>query len=410
MNLPDTSMEGWKGALVMAVTTQTVVALLTRLVPTLAPGLTSTTGMGPSFIGYLAAASTVGSMFFYLTGAPLIRRTGSLRTLQIGMLVAAVGAGLLVSTVPLILVAGSVLIGIGYAPSTPAGSDILQRVAPKRHRTLLFSIKQAGVPLGGVLAGLILPPLALIDWRLSIAASVALVLFVTVAIQPMRAGLDRERDLSQKISVRTLLAPENLLAPIQALRLSARIPPIVFASLCLAAAQGATFAFMVTFLVIEIGLDLTSAGIMFSIVQVTSIVGRILLGGLADRLGSATATLCATTILSCLTTAAFAFVTPDWSFGSLAVLAAISGVTISSWNGLMLAEIAAIVPSGWVAQATSGTTMLVFIGYVVGPTIFSLLLDLSGSYTLAFLTISALTAFGAMVLLTIGDRSRKLKF
>ena len=167
---------------------------------------------------------------------------------------------------------------------------------------------------------------------------------------------------------------------------------------------------MVTFLVIEIGLDLTSAGIMFSIVQVTSIVGRILLGGLADRLGSATATLCATTILSCLTTAAFAFVTPDWSFGSLAVLAAISGVTISSWNGLMLAEIAAIVPSGWVAQATSGTTMLVFIGYVVGPTIFSLLLDLSGSYTLAFLTISALTAFGAMVLLTIGDRSRKLKF
>jgi len=387
-----------------------VVAHLPCFVAPLAPVLTSTTGMGPSFIGYLAAASTVGSMFFYLTGAPLIRRTGSLRTLQIGMLVAAVGAGLLVSTVPLILVAGSVLIGIGYAPSTPAGSDILQRVAPKRHRTLLFSIKQAGVPLGGVLAGLILPPLALIDWRLSIAASVALVLFVTVAIQPMRAGLDRERDLSQKISVRTFLAPENLLAPIQALRLSARIPPIVFASLCLAAAQGATFAFMVTFLVIEIGLDLTSAGIMFSIVQVTSIVGRILLGGLADRLGSATATLCATTILSCLTTAAFAFVTPDWSFGSLAVLAAISGVTISSWNGLMLAEIAAIVPSGWVAQATSGTTMLVFIGYVVGPTIFSLLLDLSGSYTLAFLTISALTAFGAMVLLTIGDRSRKLKF
>jgi MFS family permease len=232
------------------------------------------------------------------------------------------------------------------------------------------------------------------------------VLLVTLAIQPIRARLDCERDLSQKISVRTILAPENLRAPIQALRLSARIPPIVFASLCLAAAQGAIFAFMVTFLVIEIGLDLTSAGIMFSIVQVTSIVGRILLGGVADRLGSATATLCIITILSCITTAAFAFVTPDWSFGSLALLAAISGVTISSWNGLMLAEIAAIVPSGWVAQATSGTTMLVFIGYVVGPTVFSLLLDLSGSYTLAFVTISAFTALGAMVLVLAGLATR----
>jgi len=33
------------------------------------------------------------------------------------------------------------------------------------------------------------------------------------------------------------------------------------------------------------------------------------------------------------------------------------------------------------------------------PMIFSLLLDLSGSYPLAFVTISALTALGAMVLL-----------
>ena len=37
--------------------------------------------------------------------------------------------------------------------SSPAGSEILQRFSPPPIRNLVFSIKQTGVPLGGVLAG-----------------------------------------------------------------------------------------------------------------------------------------------------------------------------------------------------------------------------------------------------------------
>src|SRR5437763_2724865 len=168
------------------------------------------------------------------------------------MAVASLGTALLVSSSPLVLMIGSVLIGIGYAPSTPAGSDLLQRFAPKRHRTLIFSIKQAGVPLGGVLAGLIMPPLALIDWRLAIAASVVLAFMLTVAIQPLREGIDQDRARSQDISLRTILSPANLSMPILALRMSPRLPPLVYGSACLAAAQGASFAFLVTFLVTRI--------------------------------------------------------------------------------------------------------------------------------------------------------------
>ncbi|WP_417276298.1 hypothetical protein [Castellaniella sp.] len=44
---------------------------------------------------------------------------------------------------------GALLIGLGYGPITPA------------HRmSFVFSIKQTGVPLGGVLAGLVVPGLA----------------------------------------------------------------------------------------------------------------------------------------------------------------------------------------------------------------------------------------------------------
>ena len=64
----------------------------------------------------------------------------------------------------------------------------------------------------------------------------------------------------------------------------------------------------------------------------------------------------------------------------------------------MLAEVAAAVPFARVAEATSGTTLLVFLGYIVGPVGFSLILDAT-SYRSAFLFLSVLTAFGAAVLL-----------
>jgi MFS family permease len=294
------------------------------------------------------------------------------------------------------LALGSFLIGVGYAPSTPAGSDVLQRFAPKRHRALLFSIKQAGVPLGGMLAGVILPPLTLIDWRLALAASVVLALVVAAAIQPMRARIDRNRNRTEDLSLGAFLAPENLLMPLHALRMSPRIPPLILASFCLAAAQGASFAFLVTFFV-SIGLDLTTAGALFALMQATGVFGRILLGGLADRIGSATAMLAVAALSSALTTAAYAYAAPDW-YWSLALLAAVSGVTISSWNGLMLAEVAAAVPIARIAEATSGTTLLVFLGYIAGPVGFALILEATASYRSAFLFLSALTAIGAAVL------------
>ena len=401
---PSPPLESAIGPLAVAIASQSVVAFLSRVVPTLAPVLIVEAAVAPSFIGYLAAFGTAGSILFYLAGMPLVRRLGPVRIMQFGMLLAAAGTALLAAPVGLVLALGSILIGIGYAPSTPAGSDVLQRFAPKRHRVLLFSIKQAGVPLGGVLAGVMLPPLTLIDWRLAILASVLIPLLVTLAIQPLRARVDRDRAREQDLSVAAFLAPDNLALPVKALRLSPRIPPIVLAAFCLAAAQGASFAFLVTFFVASIGLDLTAAGLMFSIVQVTGIFGRIVLGGLADRLGSAVGTLCVTAVSSAATTAILALAAPDWSFWALVALAGVSGVTISSWNGLMLAEIAAAVPPAVVAEATSGTTLLVFLGYVAGPVMFSLILSASDSYAYAFLALSALTALGAATLLARARR------
>ncbi len=57
---------------------------------------------------------------------------------------------------PLILLS-AFLVGAGYAPNAPASSVILAQISTRRQMSLVFSIKQAAVPLGGVLSGLLVP-------------------------------------------------------------------------------------------------------------------------------------------------------------------------------------------------------------------------------------------------------------
>src|SRR5690606_23034631 len=84
------------------------------------------------------------------------------------------------------------LMGLSGGVTTPAGSEVLQRYSPPEKRNLIFSIKQAGVPLGGVMAGLAIPAVvALAGWRSALFACAGLVLLVTVLTWHLTAGFDR---------------------------------------------------------------------------------------------------------------------------------------------------------------------------------------------------------------------------
>ena len=68
----------------------------------------------------------------------------------------------------------SALIGFSNAAANPAGAEVLQRFTPDARRNLVFSIKQAGVPLGGVIAGLAIPPLIeAFGWRTALVIAAA---------------------------------------------------------------------------------------------------------------------------------------------------------------------------------------------------------------------------------------------
>jgi MFS family permease len=386
-------------ALAATVLIQTAMSYLSRLIPTLAPVLTAASGLSPNSVGYLAAAGTLGSMMFLAAGNPLIARLGPIRALQAGLGIGVAGVLLLVIPSVAAQYVSSFLVGLGYGPSAPAGSDVLLRLSPPHRRTLIFSLKQAGVPLGGVLSGLTLPALVAaigVRWTMVLVALIPLT--TILAAQRVRMRIDAERDRAQSTAIGLLLSPANILAPFRMMRASAILPRLTLSGVFFACGQGSLFAFLVTYLNQGLGLDLVTSGGIFAMTQLTGIPGRIGLGWLSDRVGSGLPIMRALSVASAATSIIYAMTTPEWSPLALALLSALAGITMSSWNGIQLAEIAREAPKGRVGETTSGATLVVFLGYVLGPAIFAMSLAASGSYRTAFIVTAALSLAATLAL------------
>jgi len=374
-------MPNWILALAVVLVLQTAAAFLTRLIPVVSPALMAEFGWDEGWIGYLSAANIIGAMIVLLGGVGLMRSVGHLLTLQVTIIVGAVA--LLLFQVPSIVFAllASVLIGLSNGASTPAGSAVLMRFTPAAHHNLAFSIRQAGVPLGGVAAGIIIPFLVdWLGWRAALAASAAAVFVLTVLMLPMRGAIDATRAPSP------LRWPgfADLAAPLRAAFSEAEIRNIVLIGAVFSVAQSCWFTFAVTYLVVELRYPLALAGVVFAVMQAAGVVGRIALGIVADRTSSA-ATLAAVAIFSTVVTTIFAQAKPDWPLWSILLIAIAAGATVASWNGIQVAATARSAPQAMFAEAISGSVIMVFAGNMIAPILFAAFVAATGRFDLAFM-------------------------
>ena len=170
-----------------------------------------------------------------------------------------------------------------------------------------------------------------------------------------------------------------LLGPLAALRLHPRLPPLVLLATALSTIQGCLFSFTVTWLVTDLGLGLIEAGGVFAAVQAAGVMARLALGWLADRTGRPAFNVVIQAFAAgiCLSL----FITGAMGAGLLAttLMAAATGALAASWNGTIMSEVATLVPREMVGQATAECTLVIFLGYLVGPTVFALLIGASDS-------------------------------
>lgn len=385
---------------------QIVAAFQSQSIWVLAPILTHMAGVTPERVGELAGLVSLGSAWFFLSGHPILQRLGSLRTLQLGALMAS--ASLMIFFAPWwpAMMLAALLVGIGYGPTTPAGSDVLARYTPPRHKSAMFSIKQAGAPLGGAIAGLSLPTIAaVIGWQFALAATALIGLVAILVVQRVRRELDADRDDSVALSARILMSPANLRQPVEALALSPGLPLLTVASFCLAAIQGNLFSFGVTYLTDEIGLTLVQAGAASSAMLFTGMFGRVLMGWIADRIGSAITVLKTLAVTATLSTLMLSTIRPGWSYAAIVAVFAVTGIAATTWNGVFLAEVARIAPKGKVGMATAGSAFFTFLAYTSGPFIFAKAVSLVGAYGPVFTGVAGLGVLAGIALILAGRRA-----
>jgi len=361
----------------LGVQSLTSMAVLTPTV--LAPVAAGELGVQASRIGILVSWIYFVAVVAGLVCDGLIARYGPVRVLEMAVLLVAAGLTAAWGGNLAVVIFLATLAGAAHGLVNPSSSTILLLASPPGYRSLIFSIKQTGVPLGGALAGLIIPALLhVMAWRYAVLALGAASALALLAIVPFRRFYDRERNPRERIRLSAIGAP------IAAVWSHPGLMSLALTSAVYSSVQTSLFSYLMLYLIVELDYSLVTAGVVFSVAQVMGIASRPVWGVIADRLHVARQLLSGLGIVMGLCGVAAALFTPATPAAAIVVVCAVYGATAVGWNGIYLAEIARLAPQGKVGLITGGAMLFTFTGALAGPPIFGAVIALSGSYALGF--------------------------
>ena len=375
---------------------QTVTAFAWQAIPVLAPAASTSYGIGDEYIGFLTSLVYLFAMISALVGGSMATHFGAITVSQRALLCCAIGALLFgVGSYWTIALVG-VLIGCGYGPPTPASAQVLARVTPPRLANVVFSVKQTGIPLGGVLAGATVPWLErLFGWQIAIFAVTFTCVVLAFALQPLRQVYDIEGKLNAHMPTPRL---RDFLRPVREVWRRPQLRRLALASTFFSATQGSLSVFIVIYGVNHLHMSLVKAGALGSLLALSGIFGRIAWGVVAEVTRKPRHVLLGFAVSMTVGLMALALAQPSWPLLTYYALVVFLGLTAISWTGVYVAEIARLAPPGRAGEITGGTVVFTFAGPLVSPALFSIALVLTESYAWGFGLLGAGT-FAAVILM-----------
>ncbi len=367
---------------------QALASMIVIIPASVAPEFARTLDVEASLIGLQISFVYVGAMVTSTFGGTIVKRWGPLRCLQTSL--AFVSCGCALTAVPMIgvIAVGAVFIGFGYGLTNPPAAHVLMKVTKPANRNLIFSIKQTGVPLGGVVAGLLAPAIALeYGWQTALLAGAIIAAAVMVFIQPQRSLWDHERDPAVRFTA----------APVQDIKMIWRhrgLRLVSLGSFSFSAMQACLTTFAVIMLVNDVNFSLIAAGIVLAALQVSGVSGRIFWGWAADRLGDGNRVLIGITALTIIAALLTGFLDTHASGYQVYAVMCLFGFTAVGWNGVFLAEVARLAPSNLIGSATGAALFVTYFGVALGPVAFTGIYPILGTYTATFAAFSLVSAMG----------------
>lgn len=383
--------------LLATLTAQTLATMAAYTLPALAPVVAKDLAVNGALVGYFVSVVYGVGIASALLAPNFIHRYGAVRANQLvlaatlAMLVICAQGGL--AAVAL----GAVAIGIGYGATAPAATHLLVPRTPPRIMNLVLSIRQIGVPLGGVLGALLLPPIALrLGWQNALLVQIVPVVLLLVLLERPRRLWDERRGTAG-------FSLGAALQPLAMLRGNAPLARLTFASFIYSGTQLCFIAFMTVHLTSRAGFELIAAGQALATYQLSGVLSRPLWGWIADNFMPARRLL----VLQGLVMAASALVAGQFGTGTsgwLVLLVCVAaGATASGYTGIAYGEFARL-GGARRTEATGLGSSAMFAGVLVLPALATLIVTTLDSYAIAYGAVALLAALGAAALSSIARK------
>jgi MFS family permease len=355
--------------------------------PALAPALKSHYGLTLGETGVVLAAIGIGMLFTLLPWGLVADRVDERWVIATG-LTAAAGALAAASAAGSFASVTGALVGVGAlgASVNAASGRAIMAWFPVSELGLALGIRQTAIPIGGALAASLLPVLASAGGTrlafLSLAGACAAGAAVAAVFIRTRAEEEAEiGEVSRPLRDRRMW----LLGTGTGLYLTAQI--------------GIT-GFVVLFLHEHRGLSTHAGGALLAAINVLAIAARIGSGRISDRLGSRLKPLRTIGIALALFTAGIAAAT-DAPLGLLVPLFLAAGMLSMAWNGLAYAAAAQMAGAGRTGAALGFQQTLLGVVVAGAPPVVAVVA--AHSWRLAFVLAAAGPAAGSLILSRLAE-------
>jgi MFS family permease len=360
----------------------------------LAPELRQSLDLTTLEVGLIPGLVFLGALAASVPAGHVTDRIGAGRSLTLAQLGLAFGMGIaLASSSRWIFLAGVAIAGMGYGTVNPATNVLSTALVPRRHRALFLSIKQMGVTLGGLIAGLVLPRLGeALGWRPAVG----------VAVSVLLCGALAGRWITRREASGWFSAARGPTPPVPRPAASVSVP---------GAAPTALFGFVMSGVQLSLagyltlvdahGFSRTTAGVALGVAFACACVGRIVWGWLSDRFFQSHATTLV--LISGASIAGLTAMATGVAGPSLWLVVAAIGLCSIGWNGVYMALITDSASHGGLGRATGRGLTAIYGGVAVVPPVLGAIKDISHSWP-AVWTVSTGAVLVAGATLAISPR------
>lgn len=348
---------------------------------TLSPLIKKEFSLNMAQIGILSSMINVGTVTAQIPAGFASDRYGVKKMLTFGLVIIFISAlGISRSRSYMEMLLLFVLMGIGIACNQSPGTKAVVMWFSKRGRATAMGVKQTGVSVGGIVASLFLPALALQlgTWRMPfvLTGTFSLAVGAMVYLLYREGGPFLEKEKMTKFSL-TLLRGQ----------LSRNFLFLCLAGVLYLMVQFSFTTYFVLYATSVPEIPVKKASRLLALAFVCGTLARIIWGVLSDYLFHGKRVRVLKIISTFGTLCLLAFTIPSTLQSELFLDAAtvVFGLTGLGWNAIYLTTVGEAASRDLSGTASGISFFSMSLGAIIGPPTFGLLIDMTGTYSIAWL-------------------------